>query len=117
MDSKTAIAELASRVRHLERNQTSPEAARIMARGVLTSATRVALLMGVDLDTAGPTIAAAAQADPTRPTAEDLDMNWPEERSPLLQEINELQLEMEHPVVATGNRGFRSFWPRSRRRA
>lgn len=99
MDSKTAIEELATRVRHLERNQTSPEAARIMARGVLTSATRVALLMGVDLDTAGPTIAAAAS-----------------EPSPLLQEINELQAEMNAPVVL-GNRGFRSFWPRNRRRA
>lgn len=89
-----AIKQLESRVFHLGRNQTSP-AAKIMARGVLTSATRVALLLGVDLDTAGPTINAAAE-------------------SPLLQEINELQLEMDHPVVATGNRGFMNFWPRRR---
>lgn len=114
MDSKTAIEELATRVRHLERNQTSPEAAKLMARGVLTSATRVALLLGVD--ELPPEIEGVRPCPDCHRQHSPLVLCKPLDQSPLLREINELEAEMNAPVVL-GNRGFRSFWPRNRRRA
>ena len=84
-----AVGELAARViRLVECAGATPEIKRLVARGVLTQATRVALLLGVDLDTAGPTMDLAA-ATPGRD---------------------------EPPVVSIGPGGdFMNNWPRGRR--
>lgn len=95
MNPTEAIAELEHRLHHLKRNLNSP-GTKIMARGVLTSATRLAQLMGVQSEVVDLTI------DPLEP---------------LLDELSELRQELNTPIppVVMGNRGFRSFWTGKRK--
>lgn len=98
MNPTEAIAELEHRLHHLKRNLNSPEGTKIMARGVLTSATRLAQLLGVQSEVVDLTI------DPLEP---------------LLDELSELRQELNTPMpaVVMGNRGFRSFWAGKRGRS